>query len=186
MNPQLARAPLDHPDAIAGSRRASNAIIVARSRNSRLYVLGAATTPILLAVRVSTEPGAIHASADYDKRFGLLSVTHSVGAVGTTTDSVSAESFDASLAGRRRQGRHRHDLRDEIPTVDATIWSQHERHPAARHRQLPCRASVLAMPNAPTSVELGSSGPTTTPGALQRERWQWRRNRPAERGAAGR
>ena len=51
------------PVAVAGSRRASNAILVARSRNSWLYFFGAATTLILPAMRAPTEPGAIHCNA---------------------------------------------------------------------------------------------------------------------------
>ena len=63
MNPQLVGDPLIAPVLVAGSRRASSAIRVARPLNSSLYFFGATTALILPGMRASTRPGAIQATS---------------------------------------------------------------------------------------------------------------------------
>ena len=65
MDPELVSDPLDRPRAVAGSRRASNAIRVALSLNSSLYFFGAATTLILPGMKASTRPGAIQRAGQH-------------------------------------------------------------------------------------------------------------------------
>jgi aminoglycoside 2'-N-acetyltransferase I len=63
MDPPLIRDPLDRPSRRRESLRASNAILVARSRSSSLYFFGASIALILHGLRASTEPGAIQSHA---------------------------------------------------------------------------------------------------------------------------
>lgn len=94
------------PVAVAGSRRASNAILVARSRNSWLYFFGAATTLILPGMRASTEPGAIQIGVDEHvwrhTRRGDKYVTVIIDLTGPRAGSGTARLLDM-VEGRSKQ-----------------------------------------------------------------------------------